>query len=76
MDLECFKLTKQNKSGRERQIYDFTHTWNLRNKTDEHSGREGKLKYDKNREGGNYKRVLTIGNKMRVAGGGGRWGLG
>ena len=55
MDLECFKLTKQNKSGRERQIYDFTHTWNLRNKTDEHSGREGKLKYDKNREGGNYK---------------------
>ena len=32
MDLECFKLTKQNKSGRERQIYDFTHTWNLRNK--------------------------------------------
>ena len=32
---------KQNKSVRERQIsYDFTHMWNLRNKTDEHRGRE------------------------------------
>ena len=27
----------------ERQIpYDFTHMWNLRNKTEEHKGREGK----------------------------------
>ena len=34
---------KQNKSVRERQIpYDFTHVWNLRNKTDEHRGKEGK----------------------------------
>ena len=36
---------KQNKSIRERQIpYDFTHMWNLRNKTDEHmeSGDEEK----------------------------------
>ena len=34
------------KSVRERQIsYDFTHTWNLRNKTDEHGGREGKIRY-------------------------------
>ena len=33
------------KSVRERQIpYDFTYMWNLRNKTDEHRGREGKLK--------------------------------
>ena len=30
---------KQNKSVRERQISsDFTHIWNLRNKTDEHRG--------------------------------------
>ena len=30
---------KQNKLIRERQIpYDFTHMWNLRNKTDEHMG--------------------------------------
>jgi len=37
---------KQNKSVRERQIpYDFSHMWNLRNKTDEHRGREGKIKY-------------------------------
>ena len=31
---------KQNKSIRERQTpYDFTHIWNLRNKTDEHMER-------------------------------------
>ena len=36
---------EQNKSVGERQIsYDFTHMWNLRNKTDEHSGSEGKIK--------------------------------
>ena len=41
--------TKQNKSGRERQIsYDFTHIWNLRNEIDEHREREGKLKEDEN----------------------------
>ena len=37
--------TKWNKSVRESQIpYDFTHMWTLRNKTDEHRGREGKIK--------------------------------
>jgi len=36
---------KQNKSVRKRQVpYDFTHLWNLRNKTDEHRGRQGKVK--------------------------------
>ena len=36
---------KQNKSVRERQIpYDFTPMWSLRNKTDEHRGKEGKIK--------------------------------
>ena len=36
---------KQNKAVRERQIpYDFTPVWNLRNKTDEHRGREEKIK--------------------------------
>ena len=34
---------KKNKLVRERQIsYDFTHMRNLRNKTDEHKGREAK----------------------------------
>ena len=36
---------KWNKSVRKRQMsYDFTHMWNLRNKTDGHRGREGKIK--------------------------------
>ena len=35
---------KQNKSIRERQLYDYTHMWNLRNKREDHRGREGKIK--------------------------------
>ena len=41
---------KQNKSIRERQIpYDLTHMWNLRSKTEDHRGREGKIKQDETR---------------------------
>ena len=36
---------KQNKSVKERQLsYGLTYMWNLRDKTDEHRGREGKIK--------------------------------
>ena len=36
---------KWNKSVRKGQMpYDFTHMWNLRNKTDEQRGREGKIR--------------------------------
>ena len=28
----------------EKDIYDFTHMWNLRNNTDGHRGREGKIR--------------------------------
>ena len=39
MELEMY-YAKRNKSIRERQVpYDFTHMWDLRNKTDEHMGR-------------------------------------
>ena len=38
---------KQNKSVRERQIHDFTHMWNLRDSTDEHKGREGRIKTER-----------------------------
>ena len=34
------------------KCHDFTHMWNIRNKTDEHGGREGKRKEKQNREGG------------------------
>ena len=37
MDGARVYYAKQSKSVKERQIsYDFTHMWNLRNKTDEH----------------------------------------
>ena len=37
MELECIMLSKISQS--EKNKYDFTHMWNLRNKTDEHIGR-------------------------------------
>ena len=40
---------------------------NLRNKTDEHKGREGKNKIKTEREA-NHKRLLNTENKLRVAG--------
>ena len=63
MDCTSVYYAKQNKSVKERQIlYDFTHMWNLGNKTDECVRREkGKGKKEEN-----YKRFLTIENKLRV----------
>ena len=43
---------KQNKSIRERKLsYDLTDVWNLRNKAEDHRGREEKTKQDETREG-------------------------
>ena len=49
--------------------------WNLRNTTDEHRGREGKIR--QKQRGRQTKRDSNIENKLRVAGGilGGRDGL-
>ena len=45
MDGTRVYCTKWNKSVRERQIsHYFIHMWNLRNETDEHRGREGKIR--------------------------------
>ena len=42
---------EQNMSIRERQLlYDLTHIWDLRNKTEDHRGGEGKIKPDEIRE--------------------------
>ena len=47
--------------------------WNLRNKTDEHRGREENIR-SKEREA-NHKRLLNTEKKLKVAGGavGGGW---
>ena len=66
MDRARMYYAKQNKSIRERQTpYDFTHMWNLRNKTDVNVGEEVKKRE------ANYKTLLTTENRLRVAGG--RW---
>ena len=41
IELESIMLSKISQT---KTPYDFTHMWNLRNKTDEHRGREGKIK--------------------------------
>ena len=55
--------TKWNKLVKGRQIYDFTQTWNVRNKRDDHRGRKRKIKRE-----ANHKRLLTIKKKLRVDG--------
>ena len=61
---------KLNKPVRERQIYIFTHLWNLRNLTEAHEGRERKKKKCyKPRGQPNHKRLLNSENKLRVGGG-------
>ena len=44
MEPECIMISKISQSEKGKLSYDFTHMWNLRNKTDEHSGREGKIR--------------------------------
>ena len=56
-------------SQSEKDNYMISLMWNLRNKTEEGRGREGKIKQDEIREGDKPRRLLTIGNKLRVAGG-------
>ena len=43
--------------------------WNIRNNTEDHRGREGKLNGKKSERMTNHERLLTKGNKLRVAGG-------
>ena len=53
---------------RERQkSYDFTHMKTLRDKTDEHKGKE--ISYIKTGRGTKHKRLINMENKLRVAGG-------
>ena len=62
---------ESNKSSRERQLsYGFTHMWNITNRVENHRAREGKLNGKKSETETNCKRLLTLGNKLRVAGGG------
>ena len=67
---------KQNKSIGERQSsYGFTHMWNIRNSTEDHRGREGKLNGKKSERETNHERLWTLGTKLRVTEGRG-WGDG
>ena len=55
---------KRSNSVKERQIlYDLTHMWNLRNKTDDHRGREEKNKTRQNQRGRQTTQVLYKTNE-------------
>ena len=38
-------------SQSEKELFDFTHMWNLRNKTEDHRGRKGEIQQEEIREG-------------------------
>jgi len=44
-------------------------TWNIKNSTEDHKGREGKLNEKSSERETNHESLLTIGNKLRVSGG-------
>ena len=50
--------------------------WTIRNRAEDHRVREGNLNGKSSERETNHERLLTIGNKLRVAGGevGGEWG--
>ena len=52
---------EQNKSIRERQLYGFTHVWNIRNSAEDHREREGKQNGKSSEREKNHERLLTIG---------------
>ena len=61
----------------ERQLLNgLTSMWNIRNSMEDHRGREGKLQGKKSERETSHERLLTLGNKMRVAGGEGGGGMG
>jgi len=41
--------------------------WNIRNSTEDHRGREGKLKGEKSKRETNHERLWTPGNNLRVS---------
>ena len=41
--------------------------WNIRNRAEDHRGGEEKLNRKKSERGTNHERLLTLGNKLRVA---------
>ena len=43
--------------------------WNIRNRAENHWGWEGKLNRKSSEREKDHERLLTIGNKLRVAGG-------
>ena len=77
---------KWNKSVRERKLsYGFIHMWTIRNSVEDNRGKEGKLNGKKSVRETNCERLLSLGNKPRVAerrggagrgGGGRRWWMG
>ena len=71
MELEYIMLSEI--CHAEKELYDLTHMWNLRNKTEDHREQVGKIKQGKIREGDKPQRLLIIGNELRVAEGEG-WG--
>ena len=51
MELEGIMLSEISQSEKEKLSYDLADMWNLRNKAEDHRGREEKMKQDETKEG-------------------------
>ena len=56
-------------SQSEKNNYMVSLMWNIRNSIEDHSGRKGKWNGNKSERETNHERLLTLGNKLSVAGG-------
>ena len=56
-------------SQSEKDNYCMVHMWNIRNSTEDHRGRKGKLNGKKPEKETNHERLLTLGNKLSIGGG-------
>ena len=70
MELYCIMLSEISQSEKDK-YHMISLMWNLRNKTEEHRGRERKIKTERE---ASHKRFLITENKLRVAGGEVGWG--
>lgn len=59
MELKGILLSKISQSEKDNYMIFFTCMWNLGNKTEEHRGREEKIKQDKIREGNKPQETLN-----------------
>ena len=68
MELKGIMMNEISQSEKD-DYYMVSLMWNIRNSTEDHKGRKRKLSGKSLEKETNHEKLLTIGNKLRVAGG-------